>query len=76
MTAPIQLVESEFELSNGTRFKIVHNIPKEINAALENWLARTSVFTADSFCRYINEKAEKLSTGHVAMTRKQYDKIK
>lgn len=67
--------ESFFELSNGTKFSIVHNMTAtgEINspqAALDNWLARTSVYTQKSFIQYINSK-------HVyfAMTKEDYELI-
>ena len=49
--------ESEIQLSNGVKFKLVHNLSEqEINAAQINWLARTNVYNKKSFIKYINSK--------------------
>lgn len=50
--------QTNFELSNGYKFSIAHNLqyPDEINAAFDNWMVRTKVFTDKSFCDYINSK--------------------
>jgi hypothetical protein len=42
-------------------FRVIHNMPtrgnvNSFNAALDNWLARTEVFTGQSFCDYVNSK--------------------
>lgn len=70
-----QWFESGFELSNGKKFSIVHNISQKgninsIHAAFEGWLARTKSYTAKSFVNYINSKGE-----NIAMTKKDYDKL-
>lgn len=41
-----------------------------INAALDNWLARTKVFTQKSFINYINSKGV-----YIAMTKEKYEKL-
>lgn len=65
-----------FELSNGTKFSVVHNIAGKgnintITAAFNCWLVRTDEYTQQSFIDYVNSK----NAGYVAMTRKQYDKM-
>lgn len=65
--------EASFKLSNGKSFTIVHNINRignvnSIDAALDNWLARTQDYSAQSFVNYINSKHV-----HKAMTKKQYN---
>lgn len=67
--------ETHFQLSNGKLLKIFHNIPNEINAALDNWLARTNKYTEQSFCDYINSKRERGLCEHVAYTEKEYNKL-
>ena len=41
-------------------FEIIHNLPNVpgvcFDDALENWLARTAEYTAESLCRYILSK--------------------
>ena len=64
--------ESHFKLSNGKLLKIYHNLPNQINAAFQNWLARTATFTEKSFCKYINDKRERGMTDHVAYTEEEY----
>lgn len=64
--------ESHFELSNGTKFSIVHNIEgkgniNSITAAFDCWIARTNEYTAESFIKYINSK-----NVYQAMTKEQY----
>lgn len=57
------------------KFYIYHNMPEvpglNFNAALENWLARTSDFTDKSLVSYIMSK----NTGHTALTQESYDLI-
>lgn len=53
--------ESEIELSNGTSFKIRHNLAidgpvNSLQAAFDNWIVRTNEYTAESFVNYINSK--------------------
>jgi hypothetical protein len=53
--------ESEIELSNGTSFKIKHNMTlygpvNSLQAAFDCWIVRTSEYTAESFVEYINSK--------------------
>lgn len=64
------------EGNNLVEFSIIHNIPHSgdingFNGALQNWIIRTEVYTAESFVDYINSK-------HVykAYTVEQYNKIK
>ncbi len=56
-------------------FSIVHNLPEKIfgsgiQEAFDAWIARTSVFTAQSFIDYINSKTH--LTGNKAMTVEQF----
>ena len=57
------------------KFAIIHDLPKipglRIEDALENWLARTSEYTAESFCEYINDKPIEYS----AMTEEEFEKF-
>jgi hypothetical protein len=49
--------ELEIQLSNGVKFKLVHNLSEEeINAAQTCWLARAKVYIKKSFIKYINSK--------------------
>lgn len=58
------------------KFAVVHNLPKipglRIEDALDNWLARTDDYTAESFCEYINDKPIEYS----AMTEEEFEKFK
>lgn len=68
-----QWFEAAFELSNGVKFAIVHDIPGKgsintIQAAFDCWLARTNDYTAESLVKYINSKGV-----HRAMTKEKYD---
>ena len=70
-----QWYETGFELSNGTKFTICHNLPvkgtiNSIQAAFDCWLARTDTFTATSFIAYIASKGQ-----HQAMTKEDYLKL-
>lgn len=69
--------EAYFELSNGTKFSICHNMPDtfglRIDDALPNWLARTKVYTAQSFVDYIMSKYH--MHGNFAMTKEIWDEI-
>ncbi len=72
-----QWKETLFQLSNGTEFWIIHNLPEtqglNIQGALDNWLVRTDKYTDKSFCDYINSKRH--MTGHIAMTKKEYEEL-
>lgn len=66
----------EFKLrGNLIKFTIVHNLPKtfglSLEDALQNWLVRTDIFTADSLCKYIMSK----HTEYVAMTEETFQEI-
>lgn len=67
----------QFELSNGIKFIICHNLPNafglNIDGAFDNWLARTSEYTDESFAEYIMSKH--YLHGHYAYTRAQWDKL-
>jgi hypothetical protein len=68
--------ETFYELSNGTKFSIVHNLPMKgninsIQAAFDNWLVRTDDHTAESFVEYINSK----DAGYTAMTKEKYEQL-
>jgi hypothetical protein len=67
--------ETHFKLSNGTLLKIFHNLPNQINDAFQNWIVRTDVYTEESFCKYINDKSKKFTTGHIAYTENEYKAI-
>lgn len=63
------------EGNNLVKFSIIHNIPHSgdingFNGALQNWLMRTDVYTAESFVDYINSK-----NVYKAYTVEQYKKI-
>lgn len=50
-----------FEVYNESiSFSIVHNMPEikglSFNDALNNWLARTTEYTAESLCKYVKSK--------------------
>jgi len=55
-----KLVKAEFELPNGTKFTVWHNHPDvigmSVHDAFENWLVRTTTFTATSFIAYVKSK--------------------
>lgn len=48
--------EVEIALSDGTSFFIMTDLGDMLEAALINWEARTTVYTAESFCNYVNSK--------------------
>lgn len=65
--------ETFFEISNGMKFSIVHNMAvtgpvNSVEAAFENWLARTKKYTQQDFINYINSKGV-----YKAMTKQEYD---
>jgi hypothetical protein len=68
--------EAEFDLilinNEKAKIKIIHNIDDMILAALDNWLVRTEIFTAESFCQYINGKRERGLSDHYAYTHAQF----
>lgn len=57
-------------------FIIYHNLPNipglRIEDALDNWTARTRVFTANAFCKYILSK----NTGCMALTEEEFKALK
>ena len=59
------------------RFKIYHNLPEtsgmNIEGAIDNWTARTKVFTAQSLCDYILSKD---IDGIFAITERTYNQLK
>ncbi len=67
--------ETHFKLSNGVLLKICHNLPNQIQAAFDNWIARTKKYTEESFCEYINDKRKQGLTDHIAYTKAEYDKV-
>lgn len=74
----MKVTKSEIQFNvNGSpvSFAIVHDLPEQfglsISDALNNWLIRTEVFTAESLCAYINSKG----TGHKAITEAEYEKL-
>jgi hypothetical protein len=64
-------MEAHIKLSNGTVFKIYHNLPEMLSAAAQNWIARTNIYTDKSLCDYINSKG---IYGKRAFTEKQWKK--
>ena len=58
----MEFTKSELELTNLSTITVIHNLPLEgpnnIQDAFWVWSAKTSEFTAESFCNYINEKRE------------------
>lgn len=71
----MQWCETTFKLSNGELITICHNIPDKIQAAFDNWIARTDEYTATSFCEYINQKRKDGKTNHFAYTVKEFEKL-
>lgn len=70
-----QIQRSEIELSNGSKFVIVHNLPDfglDINSALQNWLVRTDKFTDENFCEYIMSKDP---VNILALTEKRFKEL-
>jgi len=60
-TATVCETEVRFTVKKSLiRFKIYHNLPEvqgmNIEGAIDNWLARTENFTAQSLCDYILSK--------------------
>lgn len=72
----VEFFEYHFELSNGTKFSVVSNLPKDfglnIEDAFQNWLYRTSDFTAESFVEYVNSKNLE---GYYTFTREAWNKL-
>lgn len=68
--------ETGFELSNGTKFSIYHNLPEvkglSIQDAFQNWLVRTNKYTAKSFTHYIKLK----QTEYLAYIEEEWNKLK
>lgn len=65
------------KLSNGVTFEIVNDFEhmegpvNSFQAALDNWLARTDDYTAESFIRYVKSK----EPNRIFMTKAQFDEI-
>ena len=71
----MKLNKTEINLSNGTSFVIVHDLPMKgavgsFDAALDNWLARTKEYTADSFVNYVKCKDKSV----IFLTFEEYEK--
>ena len=68
-----KFIPAKVSLSNGVKFTIYVTIDKAngpvntLEAALDNWLARTEEYTAKSFVDYINSKGM-----HKAFTESDY----
>lgn len=81
MQKTYQWTNTEFKLSNGTKFNVMHNVPtnnggiNDIDAAFQSWLLRTDEYTCLSFCRYINSKREKGYSNHYAFPFDDKDKL-
>jgi hypothetical protein len=73
-TPPLDELEAiEIELDDAcTSIKIFHNLGGFFEPAIQNWLARTTEFTAESFSAYIKSKRDKGYTDHWALTESQY----
>ena len=50
------------------KFKVWHNLGEMLLAAIQNWSVRTTVYTAESLCKYINDK----NSGHICLTEKEW----
>lgn len=78
MKRPVtKLSKTRIELSNGIKFTIVHDFKKmkgpvnSFDAALGNWIARTEVYTGDSFVEYVKGK----EPNRIFVTLEDYDRI-
>lgn len=78
ITDDLKLKEADIEFVVGDRlhkFKVIHNLPEIFGLSMENavnsWVVRTKVYTADSLCKYIMSKSSK----YVSMTEKQFKRI-
>lgn len=49
-------------------FKVYHNLGDKIHAAIANWSVRTRKHTAESLCKYINDK----HSGDLCFTKEQW----
>ncbi len=70
-----QLQRSEIELSNGIKIVVIHNLHEfelDIQAALDNWLARTKHYNSKEFCKYIISKDP---VNYIALTENEYKKL-
>lgn len=74
---PFQLNQTFFELSNGVKFSIINDFENidgpvnSIDAAFQNWIARTEDFSAESFVAYIKKKEPK----RIALTEAQFNEL-
>ena len=71
MKPKIELYEAEIEFKvkgKKVNFKIIHNIPNQINNAFESWVYRTKNYTDLDFCEYIKSK----DLSFVAITEKEF----
>lgn len=80
MSKTVDIIETDvrFKLRNSViRFKIYHNLPKtfgmNIEGAIDNWLSRTKVYTAQSLCDYILSKN---LNEIIAMTESDFNHLK
>lgn len=64
--------EAEIKLSEEIEFKIIHNLPDQIEAAVQNWVVRTDDYTDKSLCDYINSKRERGLSDHYAFTEEEF----
>jgi len=65
-----------FELSNGKKFDVYHNLGDQVQNAFDQWVIRTSEYTVESFCQFINEKTEiVLADDLYAYSQNEWDEI-
>lgn len=72
----LQKANIEFNVDGKpVKFSVIHNLPANfglnIDGAVDNWLARTEEYTAQSLVDYINSK----NTGYFCITEREYNKI-
>jgi len=67
-----ELVPVEIELENDITFKIFHNLNGMLDAAVMNWLARTTDYTAESFSSYVKSKRDKGYIDQWVLTEHEY----
>lgn len=55
--AVLQNADIQFNVDGKqVKFSVHHDMGEVIHSAVDNWLARTKVFTGESFCKYVNSK--------------------
>lgn len=75
MKPKIELYEAciEFKVRNKkVNFKIIHNIPNEINNAFESWVYRATYHNDVDLCEYIKSK----DPTFIAMTENEFKTFK